>query len=263
MPAMKATAKRLAWSMRAITRGIRGNGPAYCLVCKRNVPAFLPYRNGSRGLSPILRDMGIVGSDLDRFRCPSCGSTDRERHLIAYLGVYPVDLFRDAKILHFAPEQHVRDFVTQHQPCEYVLADLFPTDPSIMRMDLTALPTETNYFDLVIANHVLEHVADDALALSEIHRTMRPGGHAILQTPFSPRLSTTLEIAAVRSPDARLQLYGQEDHVRLYGADIVAKFEASGLIACIRKHQDALAGMDPHRYGVNADEPLFLFTKHV
>ena len=258
---MKATAKNLIWSVRAITRGIRGKGPAYCLVCKRAVPAFLPYRNGSHGLSPILRDVGIVGSDLDRFRCPSCGSTDRERHLIAYLRVHPVDLVSDRKILHFAPEQHVRAFVTQHQPREYVQADLFPVNPSIARMDLTALTTETDYFDLVIANHVLEHVADDSPALSEIRRTLRPGGHAILQTPFSPRLSTTLEIPAVQSPDARLQLYGQEDHVRLYGADIVARFEASGLTSCVCKHQDALADIEPHRHGVSAAEPFFLFEK--
>lgn len=258
---MKATAKRLMWSVHAMARSIRGKEPAYCLVCKRTVPAFLPYRNGSRGLSPILRDVGIVGSDLDRFRCPSCGSTDRERHLIAYLGAYPVDLFLDSKILHFAPEQHVRNFVTQHLPHEYIQADLFPVNSSIVQMDLTALPTETDYFDLVIANHVLEHVADDSLALSEIRRTLRPGGHAILQTPFSPRLSSTLEIPTVRSRDARLQLYGQEDHVRLYGADIVARFEASGLTSCVRKHQDSLAEIDPHRHGVNAAEPFFLFEK--
>lgn len=258
---LKAAAKHLSWRLHAALRGFSVNSPAYCLVCKRDIPAFLPYRKGSRGLSPILRDLGLVGSDLDRFRCPRCGSTDRERHLVAYLGAHPIDLLSDKKILHFAPEAHVRELVVRHQPSEYVQADLFPTCPSILRMDLTALQTETDYFDLIIANHVLEHVADDALALSEIRRTLRPGGYAILQTPFSPCLPTTLEITAVRSPDARLQLYGQEDHVRLYGSDIITRFEASGLISCIQKHQDVLSEMEPSHYGVNADEPLFLFVK--
>ncbi|MDE2150036.1 MAG: class I SAM-dependent methyltransferase [Gammaproteobacteria bacterium] len=170
-------------------------------------------------------------------------------------------MFNDRGILHFAPEQHIRDFVTRHQPREYVQADLFPNNPSIARMDLTALPTQTNYFDLVIANHVLEHVTNDSLALSEIYRTLKPGGYAILQTPFSPQLSSTLEIPALRSPEARLQLYGQEDHVRLYGTDIFARIEASGLSSCVRKHQDALPDLDPFRHGVNPEEPLFLFVK--
>lgn len=258
---MKATVKHLTWLLHAAALGLHGNTPGYCLICRRNVPAFLPYRKGSRGLSPILRDVGLVGSDLDRFRCPRCGSTDRERHLIAYLDAQPFDLFHGKRVLHFAPEPHVRNFVTQRHPSEYILADLFPTLPSIVRMDLTALPTESDYFDVVIANHVMEHVADDSRALSEIQRTLRPGGHAILQTPFSPRLPATLEITAVRSPEARLQLYGQEDHVRLYGNDIITRFESSGLTSRTRTHQDTLSDLEPSRHGVNAFEPFFLYAK--
>lgn len=258
---MRTMVKHALWRLHASARGMRGKGPAYCLACRQTSPAFLPYRKGSRGLSPILRDIGIVGSDLDRFRCPYCGATDRERHLLAYLERLPLDLFRGRRILHFAPEASLRRYISEHEPREYVQADLFPADRAVVRMDLTALPVGSDYFDLVVVNHVLEHVADDMLALREIHRVLRPGGYAILQTPFSPRLAATLEIAAIRTREARMELYGQEDHVRLYGADIVTHFESSGLVARIRNHEDALPDIDPARFGVNASEPLFLFVK--
>lgn len=258
---MRTKIKHALWRLQATARGALGKGPAYCLACRRASPAFLPYRKGSRGLSPILRDIGIVGSDLERFRCPNCGATDRERHLLAYLERLSLDLFHGKRILHFAPEVSLRHLILQHEPQEYIQADLFPTDSVVARMDLAAIPIDADYFDLVVANHVLEHVADDMLALREIHRVLRPGGHAILQTPFSPHLPATLEIAAIQTCDARRELYGQEDHVRLYGADIVTRIESSGLAACIHTHEDTLPGLDPIRHGVNASEPFFLFVK--
>lgn len=258
---LRSIAKHVIWWVRATTRGLRGKGRAYCLACRRTVPAFLPYRKGSRALPPVLQDLGIVGSDLDRFRCPHCGSTDRERHLLAYLESLSQDLFRNRRILHFAPELSISRLISQHEPKEYIQADLFPSNAQVVRMDLTAIPADPDYFDVVLANHVLEHVADDRQALREIHRVLRPGGYAILQTPFSPALPATLEIAAVQSPEARMQLYGQEDHVRLYGADIVARLESSGLTARIARHAEIIPDIDAARFGVNANEPFFLFVK--
>lgn len=247
--------------LRAIGRGALGKGPAYCLVCRRSAPAFLPYRSGSHLLSPVLRDLGLVGSDLDRFRCPWCGSTDRERHLLAYLNRVCSVQFRQKKILHFAPEQSLRRHILGEAPLEYIQADLFPSEPDITEIDITAIPFGDGHFDVVIANHVLEHVDRDAKALQEISRVLKFGGHAILQTPFAALLPTTLEIAQVRSPEARQQLYGQEDHVRLYGADIIARFEANGLTAMVSNHTDVLADLDATRYGINESEPLLLFQK--
>lgn len=258
---IRSIAKHAIWWLHATARRSRGKGPAYCLACRRTVPAFLPYRKGSCALPPVLRDLGIVGSDLDRFRCPRCGSTDRERHLLAYLKSLSQGLFRDKRVLHFAPELSISRLISQHGPKEYIQADLFPANAQVVRMDLTAIPAKTDYFDVVVANHVLEHVADDRKALREIHRVLRPSGHAILQTPFSPRLPATLEIAAVQSSEARMQLYGQEDHVRLYGADIVARFESSGLMARIGRHAEVIPNIDAALYGVNANEPFFLFVK--
>jgi SAM-dependent methyltransferase len=123
------------------------------------------------------------------------------------------------------------------------------------------MPFPDSSFDVVIANHVLEHVADDQQAVREIFRVLTPGGRAVLQTPFSPVLTRTIQDEGVDTPSARLALYGQEDHVRLYGADIVERFTSSGLESRVVEHASVLSSFDPDIYGVNPSEPLLLFQR--
>jgi predicted SAM-dependent methyltransferase len=81
---------------------------------------------------------------------------------------------------------------------------------------------------VVLANHVLEHIADEARALAEIHRVLRPGGWAMLQVPIAQKLEQTREDASAESPEARERLFGQDDHVRLYGRDYPDRLEHAG-----------------------------------
>jgi len=97
--------------------------------------------------------------------------------------------------------------------------------------------------------------------LSEIHRVLKPGGMAILQTPYSSRLHRTWQDAGIDTPEARLQAYGQEDHVRLFGRDIFDRIVAAGFRSDVRLHSELLADVDPDIAGVNAAEPFFLFRK--
>lgn len=258
---IRLAVKHSVWFLLALWRSMRGKGPGHCLACGHAVPAFLPFRAGVRSLSPILRDLDLVGSDLERFRCPRCGSTDRERHLLAYLEREQSIRFRGRRVLHFAPENVVRNWIVAQGPLEYIQADLFPSAPGIEKIDITEMPFESGHFDVVIANHVLEHVSQDSSAVREISRVLKRGGHAIMQTPFTARLPTTLENDCIRSASSRLALYGQEDHVRLYGADLVQRIEANGLSSRMKNHADLLADLDPIRHGVNPREPLFLFVK--
>jgi len=46
-----------------------------------------------------------------------------------------------------------------------------------------ALPYEDSTFDLVTAFDVVEHMDDDLVGLSEMHRVLRPGGRALLFVP--------------------------------------------------------------------------------
>jgi SAM-dependent methyltransferase len=115
-------------------------------------------------------------------------------------------------------------------------------------------------FDVVIANHVLEHVADDQKALGEIRRVLKAGGYAILQTPYSAKLHRTWQDAGIDTDTARLQAYGQADHVRLFGRDIFNRIAATGFESCVKMHADVLASIAPLTYGVNEREPLFQKT---
>jgi SAM-dependent methyltransferase len=126
---------------------------------------------------------------------------------------------------------------------------------------MLAMPFDDDTFDCVIANHVLEHVGDVDRALGEICRVLRPGGHAILQTPYGSKLHRTWEDAGIDTPAARLQAYGQEDHVRLFGRDIFERIAAAGFDALVRQHNELLDDVDPDREGVNPREPFFLFRR--
>jgi SAM-dependent methyltransferase len=203
-----------------------------------------------------------VGSNLDAFECPWCGCHDRERHVFLYMtamGFLP-DL-SGRSVLHFAPEKRLQERIIAAAPEEYVKCDLCPRAMDVAKVDIHAIPFADNRFDLVIANHVLEHVSDDRQALGEIIRVLKPGGFAILQTPFSAKLHQTWEDKGVDTEEARSEAYGQEDHLRLYGRDIVERFISSGLVSCVGQHIELLPEVDATQHGINEKEPFFLFQK--
>ena len=237
-------------------------GGCHCNVCGHAILRFLPYRGGWSSVPPLMRELQMIGSDVERFECPVCGSHDRERHLIYYLD--RTDLFKcmtGAAVLHLAPERHVSERINKSGPTTYIKGDLYPTKADIKKIDLLALPFSENTFDIVIANHVLEHVNDDTKALREIARVLKPGGNAILQTPFSNALEKGIEDPGIQTELARLHAYGQEDHVRIYGRDWIERFEAPGLRANIRSHAELLGDVDPVVHGVNQSEPFMWFIR--
>lgn len=208
--------------------------------------------------------LDVVGSDLDSFACPCCGAHDRERHLLLYMRETGLmERLGRMDVLHFAPEMHLSRLIAQAGPRSYRKGDLYPTAADVERIDLLGIPCAAESFDLVIANHVLEHVADDLAAVREIRRVLRPGGHAILQTPFSAKLHDTWSDPGIDNDCARLQAYGQEDHARLFGKDIFDRIVSGGLVACGGSHQELLPECDATKYGVNPREPFFLFLRAV
>jgi len=237
-------------------------GSRRCIACGHAIWRFMPYRQGSRGAAPLMHALGVIGSDVDHFECPRCGAHDRERHLLLYMraaGIF--DRLRGMRVLHFAPERRLWPLIVAAKPMEYVRCDLYPDNPDIVKVDIESIPFGDTAFDLVIANHVLEHVGDEAKALREVVRVLTPGGFAILQTPYSAKLHTTWEDPGIDGPDARLQAYGQEDHVRLFGRDIVDRIVAVGFESHVHQHEELLPHVTPFIMGVNASEPFFLFRK--
>lgn len=242
-------------------------GNAYCVLCERRLGRFLPYApNGLKPWKPppLIVQLDVVGSNTSRFSCPRCLSHDRERHLLLYLRASGLmQHLPGLRILHIAPEPNLSRLIAASAPQRYVMGDLFPGAPGVEKMDVQALPFPDGSFDLVIANHVLEHVADDLQALREIRRVLSADGHAIVQTPYSLVLEHTFEDKGIATPAARLHAYGQEDHVRLHGRDVFQRFASVGLLSRCRSHEEALPRIDAARYGVNRREPFFLFQSPV
>jgi SAM-dependent methyltransferase len=234
----------------------------YCIGCSNHVGRFLPYRRGSRGRPALMRALDMVGSDVDNFCCPRCGAHDRERHLLLYLRASALQTkFESSTVLHFAPEPVLARRIAETKPSQYVKCDLHPQSRDLVKVDMLDIPFGAETFDFLIANHVLEHVDDDLRALREIRRVLKIGGHAILQTPYSAKLMRTWQDPGIADERARLEAFGQEDHVRLYGSDIFERFCSTGLLSKVRNHTELLADVDVEKYGVNAREPFFLFQR--
>jgi SAM-dependent methyltransferase len=233
-----------------------------CYCCKVRFGRFHPYRQSINSTSAFFRLLETVGSDVENFRCPFCGSFDRERHLLLYfdrLNLWPQ--MSGATILHFAAERHVALRIEACGPAKYVRADRAPRTPDVQPVDITAIPFVGERFDLVIANHVLEHVPEDRRALTEIHRVLKPGGRAVLQTPFSRVLRRSLEDPGINTERLRDGVYGQEDHVRLYGLDLMERIAAAGFRLRICLHNDVSTREEARLFGMNAQEELILVER--
>ena len=233
----------------------------FCTICNQRIQYFLPYRRGIADTPPFLRHMEIIGSDVENFSCPSCMSHDRERHLLMYLKASGIlKKMHGKNVLHIAPEKNIKNLISSITT-NYVMGDLYPTEKIIEKINLQKVDYPDENFDFVIANHVLEHVENDAEAINEIYRITRPGGYAILQTPYSNVLHHTFYDPGIKTDLARLNAYGQEDHQRLYGLDLPIRIQSSGFQSLMQKHNDLLLNVDSYKFGGNPTKPFFLFQK--
>jgi SAM-dependent methyltransferase len=233
----------------------------YCVICEKQVERWLPYPYRNQ-LGQFTRLLGSVGSDLERHNCPNCHCNDRERHLLLYLqaeGIY--DNLSGLRILHMAPESNLELRIQSARPKEYIRGDLAPTRPEHRQLNVEKLPFKDGSFNLILCNHVLEHVADPDRAMAELARCLAPSGQLIAQTPYVPNMKWTFEMFEPVSTSFAKLFYGQEDHVRLFGADLLHRFHAAGLDGELLPHHQVLAEFDCDEYGCNEREPFFLFAK--
>ena len=86
-----------------------------------------------------------------------------------------------------------------------------------LKLDIqdTKLPDES--YDVVVCNHVLEHVDDFRKALKEMYRILRPGGTFICSFPMEPEIEFVDEDLSVQPEEECLARFGQNDQKRVFG----------------------------------------------
>jgi glycosyltransferase involved in cell wall biosynthesis len=235
----------------------------HCAVCEQSVGKWISHPGLEAAKSfDFLQEVQSQGATLERHNCPNCGCNDRDRHLWLYMSrTGLLDGMEGKRILHIAPEARLEPRIIALKPEEYIAGELFPKAAHHRKINVEALEFADGYFDLIICNHVLEHVDRPETALAEFSRCLSSQGRLIAQTLYSPILKNTLETTKPVSTAFKIRYYGQDDHVRLFGADIVDYFKAAGLHGDLYSHDALLADIDPDRYGVNGAEPFFLFAK--
>ena len=158
--------------------------------------------------------------------CPGTFSLERHRLLWLYLKK-ETDFFNsNNKILHFAPEQCFHKFFKSFFK-NYTTTDL--NSPIVdIKADICNLPFNDNSFDYILCNHVLEHIYDDEKAMKEIYRVLNKNGIAILQVPIDINSNLTREGRDIDNKQDRNKLFGQYDHLRMYGLDYFKKLKNIG-----------------------------------
>lgn len=158
---------------------------------------------------------------------PSTLSLERHRLLWLYLE-NETDFFTSPlKVLHFAPEQAFYKRFRKLKNLDYTTTDL-NSPLADVKADICNLPFENESFDFILCNHVLEHIPDDTKAMKEIYRILRKGGTAILQIPQDLNRAETFEDDSITDPKERAAIFGQYDHVRVYGRDYFNKLRDIG-----------------------------------
>jgi len=197
------------------------------------------------------------------FGCPYCKSSSRERFVLEAIHNKLLDVNHSGKkIIHVAPgELAIARLFQKHG--NYHAIDIQPGNycgVPIEKADLTKIDSNEKYQDigLLYASHVLEHIPDDLKAMNAIYKSLKTGGEAWFMVPLHDK--ETLEGKKSDTSKIREELYGQWDHVRQYGMDIVQKLESTGF-SVNQISIDDLPNETVANSGLNPEDRIFICTK--
>ena len=198
-------------------------------------PVISWYLRGDKFTDPIdgrsFRKFLPYGYGKQRENALSPSTLSLERHRLMWLFLRDNTTFFTAtkklKVLHIAPEQCFLDIFRKQQNLNYITSDL-ESPIADVKADICDLPFKENEFDIVFCNHVLEHISNDTKAMQELYRVLKPGGFGIFQIPQDLSKAITFEDDTITDRKERAKLFGQYDHVRVYGRDYFDKLRSIG-----------------------------------
>ena len=173
------------------------------------------------------------GKQRNNVLSPSTLSLERHRLLWLYLKnetdfiTGNTEKKTKLNVLHFAPEQCFLKRFRALKHLNYTTTDLLSPLADV-KADICDLPFEDNTYDVILCNHVLEHIPDDTKAMKELYRVLKPNGMAILQIPQYLNRDINFEDDSITDKDERAKIFGQYDHVRIYGRDYFEKLRTIG-----------------------------------
>lgn len=191
---------------------------------------------------------------------PGTLSLERHRQMYLYLQNETDFFIKNYKVLHIAPEQEFLRKFKRMSNLNYISADLYSPIVDV-KADILDLPFENESFDIIFCNHVLEHIQDDAKAMSELYRVMKPGGWGILQVPMKNSLEKTYEDFTITDPKERQKHFGQYDHVRWYGMDYFDRLKDAGFEVEANFYSQQFSDAEIKKYGLRLNEILPIVLK--
>ncbi len=213
----------------------------YCNICCRDVRFAL---DSPRHMSPLFESGNIVGAGFrPRTKCPYCNGGDRLRFAVEVIRRCTDMLTAKCRVLEFAAAEGTKSLLTKNPNCEYHSADI-NEGAAEMVINITDINLPDDSYDYIICMHVLEHVPDEAKAVSEMKRVCKNRGKLLITVPVDISRDQTFVSPEATTPADRLRLYGQSDHVRLYGSDVCDRLSSYGMKVrelradeCLAKHE--------------------------
>lgn len=214
-------------------------------IDEKSFKSFLPYG---------------YGDQRNNVLSPSTLSLERHRLLWLYLKNETDFFTARRKVLHFAPEQAFYKRFRKMKNLDYTTTDL-NSPLADVKADICNLPFEDNSYDVLLCNHVLEHIPDDTKAMQELYRILKPGGLGIFQIPQDLSRENTFEDNTITDRAERAKIFGQYDHVRIYGRDYFNKLRSIGFKVDEVDYTTSLSEEEVTKYCLAKGEIIPVVTK--
>jgi SAM-dependent methyltransferase len=224
-----------------------------CSICKSEFKYFASFGRDKR----------------KNARCLACDSLERHRLIWKFIDEKKCILGKNtrSRLMHFGPEKAFYDIFSEQCNIEYVPCDFVPEQykyngkVGLIKVDITDIPFEDDYFDVILCTHVLEHIPDDIKAMSELRRVMKPGGWGIFQVPIDYSREKTYEDFSITSRRGRKKAFGRGDHMRWYGRDYKDRLSSVGFKVTEDDYVKHFSPDELTRFGLISTELIYYCEK--